>query len=84
MEDSDHLNRLGGRIINNYVVGISLNSPEAEGKSREILAYLAAQGFFGDEGAGIVDGTFHTISGFGTVTGNVSPQFKEIGPKPGA
>lgn len=78
MQDGNDLKR--GRFwpVNNGVVGISAQCPEAERARREVGSGVAAQRAVSEERTSIIDRLFYTVGGVLAVLGNVRPNIENI------
>ncbi len=65
--------------INDGVVGISAQRPEAQSTGREVGARVAAQISFREKAAGIVDRLFYPVSGLLAVGSDVRPDIEDVG-----
>jgi len=69
-----------GRLwpVHNGVVGVAGQRPETQRTSREVGTGMAAHGRFGNKHASVVNRLFYAVGGVFAVTGNVTPEVKNI------
>src|SRR5208282_1709071 len=73
VKDTDNLQRVALGVVHNDVIREGLDRPKPKWKRGYLLAGATTKWTFGQEGAGIVNCRFHTISCLSAVPGDVTP-----------